>query len=570
MSESSAKPPRVKADQLPQQAWPNVWSDGQLMGFSGLEGPTPWDTMPSFSTLAEPVGLQLRLPAALSGTMLIEGMDQLQWKVVLGDVAEGRAATGDVGLVMIDALTLMGQLPPSAALTFDGEVVEPRLRRECDDVRLDMHRRGERFVFRVSHTDQAQASDFDALLATPWEHAVEARKAFYRGLTLPGGLSVDEQRLYLKAASVLKINVMSPGEISDCRWTTPDRWPHRVMALWDSVFHALGWMHLDPSVARDAIDAMLQHVQDDGFLTHLISPIYQSPHTQPPVLAYGVWQVHQAEANLDWLAASIDPIERHLKWIEQHRDPRGTGLYGWLVQDKPNCRCGESGLDNTPPLDLANPDNPPDAPDLSAYVAHAYQHAAKIRRALGDESTADAHDLRAAQITQRISEQLWSAKAGFLLFRDPQGRLIEVKTIAGFMGLLTDLPDRQAAVLAGHLNNPQTFGSSVPIATTAIDEPVFCKDMWRGPVWMNANELVRIGLQRHRMRFEAENIRQRCVRELSRWYESKGCLYEFYDCMGTTPPHDLDRKQRLTTGKGMAPIEDYGWTAAMAIRCLES
>jgi len=43
----------------------------------------------------------------------------------------------------------------------------------------------------------------------------------------------------------------------------------------------------------------------------------------------------------------------------------------------------------------------------------------------------------------------------------------------------------------------------------------------------------------------------------------EGCLFEFYDSLGVTSPRGLDRKQRLISGRGMAPISDYHWTAAL-------
>ncbi len=53
-----------------------------------------------------------------------------------------------------------------------------------------------------------------------------------------------------------------------------------------------------------------------------------------------------------------------------------------------------------------------------------------------------------------------------------------------------------------------------------------------------------------------------------RWYETDGCIYEFYDSMDLTHPRQLDRKRRLTTGKGIAPISDYHWSAAVTAALL--
>ena len=84
-----------------------------------------------------------------------------------------------------------------------------------------------------------------------------------------------------------------------------------------------------------------------------------------------------------------------------------------------------------------------------------------------------------------------------------------------------------------------------------------------GPAWMNTNYLVYGGLRRYGFDEEADRLREQSLAAVRRWYEQEGCLFEFYDALDLTCPRDLDRKQRLSLGTGIAPISDYHWTAAI-------
>ncbi|UKI30707.1 MAG: hypothetical protein L6W00_22830 [Lentisphaeria bacterium] len=107
-------------------------------------------------------------------------------------------------------------------------------------------------------------SDFDSLFA--------ARRSWLDGLKLPESLSEASRRAAAKACSMLKTQVCSPEGRLNHFWSTPDRWPHRRMWLWDSVFHAVGMRRLDPGLARDFISAVFDVSREDGFIPHAASP----------------------------------------------------------------------------------------------------------------------------------------------------------------------------------------------------------------------------------------------------------------------------------------------------------
>jgi neutral trehalase len=127
---------------------------------------------------------------------------------------------------------------------------------------------------------------------------------------------------------------------------------------------------------------------------------------------------------------------------------------------------------------------------------------------------------------------------------------------------------QQAQALRDHLANPNTFGAPTPLPSVSLDSGRYSKDMWRGPMWINMNYLTVRGLRRYGFNTEAEHLKELSLQAVQRWYEEEGCLFEFYDSLGITSPRGLDRKQRLSTGQGMAPISDYHWTAALTAALL--
>ena len=512
---------------------------GQLLAFSGLDGATSFDHGLAARTSLDLAGLEIRLPER--ARLVFPNPVSVN---LAGDHFTWTLPAGNVRGVFLDAFHLL----------IEGPCVVERL-----DEGLSKVERGGKLL--VGATPR-----FDAdLISSEMEQAISARSRWLAEKSCPPHLSPSAQRTLAKVLCVMKTQVCTPeGRIAH-RWTTPDRWPHRRMWLWDSVFHAVGWRHLDVALARDMISAVFDAQRADGFIPHMMDPHQVSPMTQPPVLALGVALVLEKEPCLDWLAEVYPKLCAYLRWDMANRDSDGGGLLEWDIEGDPNCRSGESGMDNSPRFDSATR---LDAVDFNSFLAHECELLAEFARQLDRPADAAEGVGQAARTNALIREKLWSPAHRFFVDDDVErGHPSDILASSGFMPLLSGAATpEQAAALVAHLHNPTTFGTAFPIpSVAACHADRYVKDMWRGPSWINMNWLTARGLDRYGYRAEAEALRARTTAEIERWCESHGSLFEFYDDRGEVPPPLLMRKGKCAPQEH--PIHqvfhDYGWTCTL-------
>lgn len=148
------------------------------------------------------------------------------------------------------------------------------------------------------------------------------------------------------------------------------------------------------------------------------------------------------------------------------------------------------------------------------------------------------------------------------------GEQTNILSAAGFLPLLCGAASqRQAERLAAHLDDPDTFGTPLPVATVPpSDNSNYSKDMWRGPVWVNLNWMIARGFDRYGLTGAAAKIRDRTLAEIERCYEQYGTFFEFYDDSGQVDPPDLPRKGACDPSNPYHQvIFDYGWTATLYV-----
>jgi hypothetical protein len=196
-----------------------------------------------------------------------------------------------------------------------------------------------------------------------------------------------------------------------------------------------------------------------------------------------------------------------------------------------------------------------ECPAFNAILGAAEVALSRIAAVLGGALDADAqaHRDRAQRITEAITRHLYDPRTRTFRARDVRtGRLSPARCVNGLIPLiLPGLPDRYVADIVAELRSNR-FGlpelTGLPVPSYDRTAPDFDSlRYWRGPIWINANWLIRRGLQRHGYAGEAADLRAAMLRLVHR-----SGHYEYFHPMN---------------GEGIgAPA--FSWTAALSLDLL--
>ncbi|MBI3624497.1 hypothetical protein HY218_02590, partial [Candidatus Saccharibacteria bacterium] len=263
---------------------------------------------------------------------------------------------------------------------------------------------------------------------------------------------------------------------------------------------------------------------------------HTSSITQPPMLAYAVWQIHCLSPDLGFLKSMLETINRFHHYLLKYRDPRHHHLVGLIHPD-------ESGEDNSPRFDSAltmaarqNIDENfkrrrvlierfrnyhfaiknrmdrqhwvRDVP-FNAILVRNLHAQANIAQALGhdDQATWANHQ---AEVVKKAMRTIMLDSDGIMystMGREYQP--IKVKTWAIFSPLFAKVLTKSEAenLVQHHLENKYEFAVPYSVPTVAVSESSFDPNgFWRGPVWMVTNWFIVKGLQAYGFDAQAKKI----------------------------------------------------------------
>ena len=420
--------------------YPNLWTRGQLMAFSGLDGPTDYAKGLVLRT-ADDYAVEVKIPAHAK----VHYQGPAPSKVELtGDFAILTAPGKISRLVLADAHNLV----------FEGDFV--------------VTERDDSTGHGCQGAGQSAPAVLDNALLTADLEPILQQRAPSSLVTLPDRLPDDLRAACIKALSQFKTQIYTPEGMIRSTWSTPDRWPHKNMWLWDSVFHAIGIRRLDIKLARSLVEAVFDVQREDGYIPHMATPTTRSSVTQPPVLGLAIKQLEEMESDPAWRNRLIPKLGRYLEWVMANRDTDGGGLVEWFISPEKHCRSGESGMDNSPRFDGAIQ---LDATDFNAYLAHECEVMAQFQ-----PERRDYWQNHYERLCRLINERLWNEELGIYVDYDTVGkRQTDIMASAGLLPLLCGAPTpTQARRLRDHLHNPATFGTPFRVPSIAAENTAAC------------------------------------------------------------------------------------------------
>ncbi|CUK27489.1 Periplasmic trehalase precursor [Cognatishimia activa] len=512
-----------------------VWCYGQLFAFSGLDGQTDYRGGLVAQTIED--GLMFRQPglAKLNTSRVHSAEFGSDW-------ANLETENGTVRLCFIDANHLL--IAGAVRLEELDDEFSMIILKPCGDGFL-MSTRGASAPPHVQAIDELQH---------------QRRKWVRKHLNK---VAAPYSRLAGKALNQMKNMVCAPEGQIPVRTASPDRYPHRDIWLWDSVFHSIGFRHLDIALAREMILGVFAAQLPSGQIPISFHPYATRTHrSQPPILAWGITQLLEVDPDPSWVPTLVEPLKRYLQWFETHR--MIDGLFGWVGDDGHlGSVCDESGMDNSPRF---FGEEPLQAVDLCCYMAQEYQAMAQL------DPNGD-WQAKANAIKTKIHRVFWNDELGFYSDRNPAiGKTTGVQAVTGFLPLILDTcPSDHVAALSASAKDRARFGTKLPLPAIAKTDPNFAKDMWQGPVWINMNWMIARGFARSGEPELARDIRHKTLDAMQADYLATGSIFEYYDDDHAVTPPQLLRKGK--TDSVIDPknpsihlvIHDYGWSATLAL-----
>ena len=536
----------------------DVYGQGALFAFSGLEGKTEYDTQLVGALLGDHPGVHFLAKNPFEMYMDTTGAADLVWEIVASDLILGKVFIRNEWKRFCAAFrsnaTVVGICPAGRLrLVFDSGERDP-------GVSLTTAETEEGDCFCLSLEGD---TDCDPRMIG---ETVEKRAAFFDAFR-SANLKENVGKAWLHAVSVMKSQVCTPEGPFRHLWTTPERYPHKKLWLWDSAFHSLGNRVLGEGLAMDTILSVLDTQLPDGMIPHSSWPNAHSAITQPPVLAWSVEKIVRRTGNAAFAAQCYGQLEKYLKWDMDHRRSE-NGLFFWHInRDMVHNRCDESGMDNCSRFDDVEE---MECIDFSCFMKREADAMSYLAALLSKEADSERWAAYSRELYRLINERLWDEKdRTYYDFELKTGKLHRFRSICSFMplfaGVCTEV--RKEALLSS-LKNPREFGAPFSIPSISASEASFGTDMWCGPVWINYVYLIAEGLYRYGEKETADGIIRGTVEGMAEVFCNDGVFYEFYDSRRVVSSPRLLRKGTpvspyILSGRITQNIRDYGWSATL-------
>ncbi len=555
---------------------PKKWGQGQLFAFSALDGEALFSEDFTGYLCADKIGVIFNTQTRR--TLFFAGMNKFiapEMMSVTSDAVIFNTLLGPCSIIFARRNLVIGEyrFVPEVLVSIDGKSETKHkdgieIHNTNDGEFTALLKENDRFAFAFAKSEEQAAALCREGLKIDIEKLKTDKLSIYKKAVCK---NKKYDALYSKCISVMKSQLYSPeGQIKRI-WSTPDRLPHRNLWLWDSIFHAIGHRHLDSKIAAELITALFDVQRDDGFIPHMARPNDTSDITQPPVIAWGGWQVYEKNRDKSFLRTVFESNKKFLLWCQNNRRKTEKELYSWHTNPEKNNRCDESGMDNSPRFDT---ESDLFAIDFSCYMANETRFMKLIAQELSEKADAEFFGNWYERIKADINNTLFCEEDGFYYDYDINNSCFsKVQSVSSFLPLFAGVCNEdQCAKLVAHLENPEEFGTPFPVPSISKKDATFGTDMWRGPVWINYSYMIIKALRAYGFNEEADRIKNTTLEIINEWYHLSGTIFEFYDSENRIPPFCFNRKGEIFEPYDFRvkyqSIRDYGWSVTLTFDLL--
>jgi hypothetical protein len=390
------------------------------------------------------------------------------------------------------------------------------------------------------------------------------------------------------AAEARRVFALNEVDMTQDYFHMPNWEFYPSMFAWDSAYHAVTMLHIDPDKAKRELETLFRQVSADGHMPHEVlipcpatraQPIRNvmrwiarrhydslgaSRLVDPPIYVYAALLVFERTGDRQWLGRIWKNLCRCLDYLLEERDLFGDGLVSILHP-------WEAGTDLSlqllPALGI-DPSRRSDSLQATTYAVlldrfcnrfnwdpealkaenrfvvedltvncitiRALDSAAALAMHADDEPTVRRYRSRAALMAEALESVCWDEAAGCYYPRwDARApRLARVKSAASLLPLFTGRcePARAERLIADHLLDPGEFWAEYLLPFNAHDElagvrPWVENKLWCGHcIWINFNWMMAIALVENGRVEEARELTSRTVKMILR----EG-FWEYYD-----------------------------------------
>ena len=385
----------------------------------------------------------------------------------------------------------------------------------------------------------------ETLLQTDLKPFLQKDETLLSGAPVLPVADKDRQLLYWSAFNMMRQVFLPPEGKCHFNYYVFSREPTWGWGHGGQVFHEslsmMAYALLDPQSAMDSQRIFKERQHADGYINYRTGPYldetieYHGELTSSaPWYAWENWQVYSISGDKAFLREMYRSSEKLYRYFVTHRDKDGDGLCEWG---------GHAVLESVRDGEVAVWDQvgwPSDfeALDLNCMLVMEAKSLAKMARALGKKQEANHWQKEAEQRSVKINQTFWDEETGFYYHVDKRDNDFTFKTkndlkrqeIIGFLPLWAGIASKaQARRLLQTLTDTNKFWRKFGVPSLAANDPYYNpQGYWNGPVWVEWNYLIMVGLLNYGYNDLARALVDKVASNMIAILKKNHNLWEFY------------------------------------------